>query len=358
MHVSHPDASKSNPNYRIPMTLMLLLCLSIGSFYSIHSVNGGIESKPTFLCWKLCKYIWHKLILQEHMSPQRCKMAKQDVDRKNADRFSLVHVFDKKLELNSWWGASSAICATYASRHGYGYVYVHATPSERYGYNQGAEFGRNRTMHWARIPVLSWLLQRDPAVDWWFYLDMDAMINPFIMQYPIAWIFSAWHRDNGCIISKSESLERLIFFSNANMEPHMPCSGTFLASNASQNDLALWWEYSTSPYFDSHDKFDQHIVHELMFFRPDTFGFVVLDVRQFDFYRSSYLIHFSGSRTGSEVKFHHRILKFIRRSGALSSTEMANSIHKVKTQYTINCVIDLQSLQLRMPVCSASSDRS
>jgi len=319
----------------------LLFCLFVFSvilaIYNFSPVSAGINSDPIFLLWKGCQYIIHKLILREHVYPQKCVMSPWYINRKSTSRFSIVQVFDRKVRGNTWWGFSSAICSTYAKRHGYGYVY--AVVNQTNLNSTGAT--HKRTMHWARIPVLLWLLDHDNSVDWWLYLDMDAMINPFALKFPIAWIFSAMHESQGCVISSSQEARDLIFFSNADQEPHMPCSGSFLASNSSGDSLALWWNYAGDPYFDSNSEYDQHRVHELMYFQPDRFKFAVLDIRQFHFQRSSFLLHFSGLRHVSEDLFRHRILRFIREAGSISSLEISAALRRVERNETMKCFIDL-----------------
>lgn len=298
-----------------------------------------IKSDPQFLLWKAWKYVVHKLNLAEHLSPQKCVMSLEYVNKKSLLSYSIVQVFHQEAKMDSWQGQSAAICSIYAERHGYGYVYAHVTP--KYQNNSGLSRSK-RTMHWARIPVLLWLLDDDPSVNWWLYLDMDAMINPTVLAYPISWIFSAMYHDNGCLISRS-TVEpiHLIFFSNANQEPHMPCSGSFLASNSSGNSLELWWNFPGDPYFDSNSEFDQHRVHELMYFKPERFKFAVLDIRQFDFRPSSYILHYSGRRITSAERFRHRISHSIQKSRSIISHQFVKAVKRIQSQETIRCFIDL-----------------
>ena len=310
----------------------------------IPSLNT-IESDPCFLLWKACNYVWHKLILAEHLRAQRCAMKNYHVDKKEKNRLqiSLVQIYHKEAVYDSWHGKSEAICALYARRHGYGYIHVHAVAEEVALQGDNRSHRRNRTMHWARIPILLWLLKNHLTMDWWFYLDMDAMINPRAMHFPVTWIFSAMEHDPTCIIRKSSNPHTLIYFSNADREPHMPCSGTFLASSSSGKDLILWWNYNSSAYFDSHSEFDQHIVHELMYFKPDEFSFMVLDVRQFDLGRSSFILHYSGSRQVSEKRLHHTIIMAIQRSKSISSKDLFDAFQYAKEHQSARCVIDMGS---------------
>ena len=306
------------------------------------TVLPSLKSNPLFLLWKGLNYLLHKVYLQEHSHPQRCLMRPQYLKSISHHRFSIVQVFDQEVAHASWWGLSSAICTTYAHRHGYGYIYVHATPSK----GSSLLHYRNRTLHWARIPILLWLLNQQPDIDWWFYLDMDSMINPSAIEYPIPWIFSALQHP-GCLIRHSQHAPiNLIFFSNSPLEPHMPCSGSFLASSSSGSALALWWNHNSNPYFDNHSEFDQHIVHELMFFSPEEFQFAVLDVRQFDMsVPLSFIRHYSGSRASPNM-FHHRILRSISRAPKairISSLDIMHAINRVRQRQTLKCFIDLAS---------------
>ncbi len=161
------------------ITVCVCIVLVGTSLIVITEILPAIKSDPLFLLWKGLLYVVHKgLLLQAH--PQHCLMRPEYANARTALRFSIVQVFDRPVGNNlnsslSWWDLSSAICATYARRHGYGYVFTHVIPMTT---DPSLLFRRrNRTMHWARIPVLMWLLKQQPDVDWWLYLDMDAMIR-------------------------------------------------------------------------------------------------------------------------------------------------------------------------------------
>jgi hypothetical protein len=321
--------------------LFLLFCSFIfTAYFSIGFAVENIKSNPLFLLWKAWEYMFHKIFLGEHLFPQKCIMTPYNTNLKSSLSYSIVQVFHLEASIDSWQGLSAAICSIYAEKHGYGYVYAHVTPVY---HNKSTTPKIKRTMHWSRIPVLLWLLDHNPSVNWWLYLDMDAMINPLTLTFPISWILSSIHHDNGCVISRSSAHTHpdLLFFSNANQEPHMPCSGSFLASNTSGKSLALWWNYPGDPYFDYNSEYDQHRVHELMYFEPEQFNFAVLDIRGFDFKPSSYLLHYSGQRLISTETFRHRIFRSIQKSKAISSIELDNAIERIRNQKTIKCIIDL-----------------
>jgi len=301
-----------------------------------------IKSDPGFLLWKAWKYLIHKLILREHNFPQRCLMLPQYIHQKQPilQSVSLVQVFDKEVHNNTWYGWSAALCSTYAKKYKYGYVYAYVTPIML---NNESLREHRRTMHWARIPVLLWLLDHKSSVQWWFYLDIDAMINPMAFTFPLSWIFSSMHHHNGCVIASSSDsyISDLIFFSNAKQEPHMPCSGIFLASNTSGRSLSLWWNYPGNEYFNTHGEFDQHRVHELMYFEPELFNFTVLDIRPFEFKPSSYLLHYSGQRLVSEEHLLHNIMLSIGKAGSISYLKIIKEIEQIRKMHTISCQIDL-----------------
>ena len=317
--------------------LGVLICVFV--CVNIKTATENIKSDPLFLLWKGWEYVVHKLIMREHTRPQKCIMPPYEANHKSQLHFALVQVFDKEIAPQTWWGLSSAICSIYAHRHGYDYVYAHVRP-----HNSSRMQINPRTTHWSRIPVLLWLLDHKAHVHWWLYLDMDAMINPMAMQFPISWIFNTIERDNGCVIRASPKPNDLIFFSNSDQEPHMPCSGSFLASNSSAKSLALWWNYPGDAYFNSHSEYDQHRVHELLFFEPRAFSFAVLDIRQFYMKPTSYILHYSGSRLLSENKFRHRIIRSIQKSRSIHPKEIENAIEAVKTLQTIQCSMDLGSM--------------
>ncbi len=130
----------------------------------------------------------------------------------------------------------------------------------------------------------------------------------------------------------------------------MPCSGSFLASNASGAALTLWWDRNSDPYFDRESEFDQHVVHELMFFRPEEFEFAVLDVRQFDLSEPhSFLRHYSGA-CRSPLKLRHRILTSIQKipdpANRISSLDITAAINGVRLRQTLRCSVDLMLSRL------------
>jgi hypothetical protein len=236
-------------------------------------------------------------------------------------KISLLQVYHAAPSAHTWYERSAAINQAYARRHGYGYVFVVAAgvPSPREG--------RNRTLQWARVPILLWLLRNFPdGPDWWFHLDMDAMVNPRFMHLPLDWALDA-----KCVIRQSpSSTADLVYFSNAPQEPHMPCAGLFFASRNATRSLELWWRFDTDPYFDTHSEHDQHVVHELMYFLPDQFRFRVLDVRPFNNrLDSSWFLHYAGASRVSEQALRDRIAVSLWKAGV--------SVPPLEQQQMLNC---------------------
>ena len=306
-----------------------------------------IESDPGFLVWKGWNTVVHKVIKREHESPQKCRMD-DDFDNQPETTLqptvALLQIFHRQVEPDTWWGLSAAICSTYAKRHGYEYVYARST-AVTFSNRTATTTNPPRTMHWARIPVLLWLLEHhNTAVQWWLYLDIDAMINPAAFRFPVEWIFEAMARDPGCVISKPAGKADLIFFSNIEQEPHMPCTGTFLASNTSAPSLSLWWNHPGSAYFDTNSGYDQQRVQELVYLEPNKFHSAVLDIRQLSANEPfAYIQHYTGLRIVSEDSLRRRIALSIIRTSILTATAATKTIRRIKARHTIQCKVDLSA---------------
>ena len=253
-----------------------------------------IRSPPSFLVWKGALWIWSRLF---PVKTAQCLARPYHVTHKPSNEtFAIFQIYDRPLPpaLDTWWGLSAALCAHYASRHGYHYQYLFVSGTDgfvHYGH-------RRRTLHWARIPIMRQILLKQ-SFNWFLYLDIDAMVNPTQLQYPLTWILSSAQTEPPCIIrGNSRPTPDLIFFSNAPGEQHMPCSGIFMSSQNSASSLDIWWQHPVHEYFDQNSEFDQHSLHEALYFYPQSvFKVLVMDIRGFDFHTdSSFFLHFSGQR--------------------------------------------------------------
>ena len=268
-----------------------------------------IRSPPAFLIWKGALWLWSRI---NPVGGTRCLARSFHIARKPSNlSFAIFQVYDRPLPTarDTWWGLSAGLCAHYASRHGYYYQYLFvASPDGFVHYGQ-----RRRTLHWARIPLMRHFLIRQ-SFDWFLYLDMDAMINPAQLQYPLTWILSSVTANSRCVIWGNASIDpHLIFFSNAPQEQHMPCSGIFLASVKSAPALDVWWQHPVDEYFDQNSEFDQHSLHEaLYYYQQPAFNALVMDIRGFDFHTdSSFFLHFSGQRDANNSTVNHHFYHLV-----------------------------------------------
>ena len=274
-------------------------------FYAFQETN----SPPAFLIWKGALWLWSRI---HPVGETQCLPLPFHAKHKEPKlSIAIFQVYDKPLPptRTSWWGLSAALCAHYANRHGYYYQYLFVSSTNgfvKYGHRQ-------RTLHWARIPLLRhFLLQQ--SFDWFLYLDIDAMINPTQMRFPLTWILSSTTANTRCIIRGNTSSDpHLIFFSNAPQEPHMPCSGIFMISNKSASSLDVWWHHPVDAYFDQNSEFDQHSLHEaIYYYPPSVFNAVVMDIRGFDFHTaSSFFLHFSGNRVSDNASTYHHFYHMV-----------------------------------------------
>lgn len=313
--------------------LAIIFVVSICCVFKVLNVkNFEIKSSWTFLIWKGINYVWHHTVAIRH----RCEMKKQHERLKSSLHFGIVQLYDEALKDNTWWTLSAGVCAYYAQLHGYNYTYVKLNSSSQIVENgTGTKYieyvdvlgiNRKRTMHWARVQVLSLVF---PSLDWVLYLDIDATINPSMFHVPLSWIISA--TTTNCVIASTGDATDLIFFSNYPVEPHLPCSGIFMLSKSSLRSLTLWWDFHTDAYFDSNSEFDQHAVHELMYYQPHGWNAKLLDIRGFEnSIDNSFFLHYSGQRYQHAGHLQRGILKSIVKKNGNALLAILGSARNVR----------------------------